>query len=189
MTPFEYLAGTMMLIVGLGITRLLSGLVDRFRDRHLSKPHWIPLVWALLVFVFQMQFLWAAFELNTLIEIWTVSAFIFMLVYALGLFLAGVLVIPRSRADKEEDAFEFFLRDGRWALMALAFIQLWSLLLNPVLFNVHFLDLWNLFGLLGIAILLITFFSKSRQVWAIGTILYLVYDVVIILKITPGQYQ
>ena len=57
MSIFEYVTGTMMLIVGLGVTRLLSGLVDRFRDRDINKPHWIPLAWALLVFVFQMHFL------------------------------------------------------------------------------------------------------------------------------------
>ena len=52
MSIFEYVTGTMMLIVGLGITRLLSALVDRFRDRDINKPHWIPLAWALPVLAF-----------------------------------------------------------------------------------------------------------------------------------------
>ena len=105
-----------MLIVGLGVTRLLSALVDRFWDRGINKPHWIPLVWALLVFIFQMQFLWAAFELSSLIETWTVTAFVFILVYALTLFLAGVLVVPRVVVKQDTDAFSHFLKDGRWAL-------------------------------------------------------------------------
>ncbi|MCK5067390.1 MAG: hypothetical protein KAR16_08130 [Bacteroidales bacterium] len=86
-------------------------------------------------------------------------------------------------------AFEFFLRDGRWALMAIAFIQLWSLLLNPILFDVRFLHPWNLFGLLGIAILVTTFFSKSKRWWAIGTLVYAIYDIVMIIMVSPDQYQ
>ncbi|MCK5692710.1 MAG: hypothetical protein KAI08_07665 [Bacteroidales bacterium] len=189
MSIFEYVTGTMMLIVGLGVTRLLSGLVDRFRDRDINKPHWIPLAWALLVFVFQMQFLWAAFELNSLIETWSVTTFVFILVYALTLFVAGVLVVPRAVVKQDVDAFSHFLKDGRWALPVLAFMHIWAFLINPVLFRVPVFDLRNLLDFLGVAIIMTTFFSRAKRWWAVGTILYVVYDIIMIVLITPGQYK
>ena len=178
-----------MLIVGLGVTRLLSALVDRFRDRDINKPHWISLTWALLVFIFQMQFLWAAFELSSLIETWSVTAFIFIIVYALTLFLAGVLVVPRAGVKEDTDAFTYFLKDGRWALPVLAFMQTWAFLINPVLFRTPFFSLYNLLGIPGIVILMLTFFSKSKRWWTIGTLLFLIYDIIMIVKVIPGQYQ
>ena len=188
MTAFEYVTGTLLLIVGLGVTQLLSRLVERFRNRHENRPHWIPLLWALLVFILQMQFLWSAFELSSLITTWTVSNFILLLMYALALFLAGALVLPRSNVKNNQDAFSYFLRDGRWSLIVLAFYQLWAFVFNPLLFGIKIFSFYNLMALPGIVILLVTFFGKSIRFWAIGTLLYFIYNIVLMVHITPGQY-
>ena len=103
----------MLLIIGLGVTQLLSKLVNRIRRRHEVKLHWIPLAWAIFVFLYQMEFLWSAFGWNSLIKTWTPSTFLLLLVYALLLFLAGVLVSPRPSVEKNHHAFNSFLKTIR----------------------------------------------------------------------------
>lgn len=99
MTAFEHITGILLLIIGLGVTQLLSKLVNRVRRRHEVKLHWIPFAWAVFVFLYQIQFLWWIFELNSLIKTWTPTAYLLLVGYALLLFLAGVLVSPRARVE------------------------------------------------------------------------------------------
>ena len=104
-------------------------------------------------------------------------------------FVAGVLVVPRAAVNQDIDAFSHFLKDGRWALPVLAFMHIWAFLINPDLFGVPVFDIRNLLDFLGVAIIMATFFSKSIRGWTVGTILYLVYDIIMIVLITPSQCQ
>jgi hypothetical protein len=189
MTPFEFVTGTMLLIVGLGVAQLLNGLVDRIRRRRENNLHWIPLVWALLVFLFQMQFLWSSFALSSLIESWTGTAFLFLLGYAILLFLAGVLVLPRADIAKSHGAFDSFLRDGRWALIALALYMSWAFVINPIMFEAKFLSPDNLLQLLGVIILVTTFFGRSKLHWTAGTLLFTAYSIIMTVIQSCGYYE
>ena len=188
MSTFEFVTGALLIIVGLGITQLLTRLADLFMHRHESKPHWIPLVWAIIVFVYQMQFLWSAFELSSLIETWTATSFVLLIIYALILFLAGVLVVPSRRSVETTDAFDFFMKHGRWSLLALLFYQVWATLVNPVLFDVELLDPLNMIGIPGMIILISTFYGRTKTWWTAGTVLYLIYSIIIMVLLSPGQY-
>ena len=117
------------------------------------------------------------------------GSFVFLLIYALALFLAGVIVLPRNNVKNGEDAFSNFLRDGRWSLIAIAFYEFWAFLINPLLFDIEIINPFNLMSLLGIIILMVTFFGKSKRHWAVGTVVYCIYTVILIFFITPVQYQ
>jgi hypothetical protein len=178
MTPFEYIIGIMLLIIGLGVTQLLSKLVNRIRMRHEAKLHWIPLAWVLIVFLYQMEFLWSAFQYNSLIETWTPTTFFILLVYALLLFLAGVLVSPRANVEKNDHAFNSFLREGRWALIVLACYHSWGFLFNSLIYDAKFFNQTTLFLLIGVIILIPTFFGRSKLNWTIGTLFFAIYMIV-----------
>ena len=178
MTPFEYIIGIMLLIIGLGVTQLLSKLVNRIRRRHEVKLHWIPLAWVLVVFFYQMQFLWWAFDLQSLIETWTPFTFFLLLVYALLLFLAGVLVSPRTNVEKNHHAFNSFLREGRWALIVLACFHSWVILFNLLMYHVKLFGPHNLMALSGMLILILTFFGRSKLSWTLGTSLFAIYIII-----------
>jgi len=62
MNIFEYVTAILLLVLGLGITNLLTDAVNVFRARRNIEFHWMPLTWVGIIFAWQMQFLWAVFE-------------------------------------------------------------------------------------------------------------------------------
>ncbi|NTV47205.1 MAG: hypothetical protein HGB11_11940 [Chlorobiales bacterium] len=117
MDAFRWISVTLSLVLGLGITRLLSSAVAVFRSREYAKMDWIPLVWATCIFIWQLQFWWAIIELPVLIKTWSIIQFLFLLALPLLLFVAAALILPHTEMEKGESLAELFVRDGRWALL------------------------------------------------------------------------
>ncbi len=69
MSAFEYFSVALSFVLGLGLTRLLLGALYVFRARERQRVHWIPILWAASIFLFQIQYWWAVFELRVLIEV------------------------------------------------------------------------------------------------------------------------
>ena len=93
---FEFISVALSFVLGLGLTRLLLAAVNVFRSRRRLKFDWIPLTWAAVIFLFQIQYWWAIFELSGLVENWTLLQFVTLLVMAMLLFVAGALVLPTA---------------------------------------------------------------------------------------------
>ena len=55
MTSFEYLSVLISIILGLGLTHLLSAVRDLIQQRAQVRWHWLPVLWAGLIFVAQIQ--------------------------------------------------------------------------------------------------------------------------------------
>lgn len=188
MSIFEYVTATLLIILGLGITELLNDAVGLFRDRRERRPEWIALAWAAIVFAHQMQFLWAVFELNTLVESWSAFAFIVALLLALLLFVAGALIIPRPSADGPWDPWQRFLENGRWSLIALACYSVLAFLSNALFFGVALFAAENLPNLLLGAFLFGTFFLRKKSLWAVATVVYALIAGYEIVLLSPSTY-
>ena len=117
--PFRWIAVVLSILLGLGVTRLLTALVGLFRARHHAKLDAVPLVWAGCLFLWQLQFWWAIVELPSLVPTWTIFEFLVLVALALLLFVAGALLLPDS-LGVDESLRASFERDGRWGLVALS---------------------------------------------------------------------
>lgn len=191
MTIFEYIIVTLLLIAGLGITRLLENAVDTFRLRNKIKLHWIPITWVALVFLWQMQFLWALFELEGLVNSWNVGCYALLLTMALLLFVAGALIVPSPNDDQGGDSWEQFMTDDRWSLLALALFFLLAFLSNPILFGI---PLWkgdNLFDLLLFGVLVFALFlsKNTLKAWRFITIFFALLTIAAMIFLSPTSYQ
>lgn len=189
MSIFEYVIAALLLVLGLGITQLLSDAVDTFRSRQRINLHWIPLAWVGLVFVWQIQFIWAIFELNELIKSWTAAKFIVLLFMTLLLFVAGALIVPKVSSDESPDSWEQFLQDGRWSLIFMSCFFLLAFLANPLLFDVPMLLPINLLDFFLCIILILTQFARSETIWASMTIAFTILSMVAIVLFSPVAYQ
>lgn len=128
MTSFEFFTVALSLVLGLGLSRLLLGFVHVFRARKRQTPHWVPLVWALSIFLLQVQFWWALYELTSLITTWTLVTYFSLLSIAVNLFVAGALILPGSGETERQTLLDYFNQDGRWAVLAVgiyAFSAIW----------------------------------------------------------------
>jgi len=55
MTPFEYLSVLISIILGLGLTHLLSAVRELIQKRAQVRFYWLALIWAALIFMAQVQ--------------------------------------------------------------------------------------------------------------------------------------
>jgi hypothetical protein len=136
MTPFEFITVALSFILGLGITQVLLSAIGVFRARDRIAIDWVPMAWAAIILLWQLQFWWATLELNALIHTWTLLHFVVLVAYALNLFVAGALILPSPDQDVDERMHGAFQRDGRWALVMLALYFASSFVTNWYLFDV-----------------------------------------------------
>jgi hypothetical protein len=110
------------MVVGLGLTHLLRQFA-RIVEHPLGKRvYWVHLLWVLSVFLFLLHFWWWEFRLSTLVN-WTFNLYLFVVLYALLLYLLCVFVLPESLQDYA-DYRDYFYSRRRWFFGALATVYL-----------------------------------------------------------------
>lgn len=189
MTIFDYITATLLIILGLGITELLNDAVGLFRDRQSYRPEWISLAWAGIIFAFQMQFIWAVYELQALIDTWTAFKFLVALMLALLLFASGALIIPRPTPDGKWEPWQRFLENGRWSLVSLACYAFGAFFSNPMYFDVNLFAPANVNNLILGVVLIGIFFLRDRAMWAWATLAIAVYSIYGIVMMSPSTYN
>ncbi len=117
MSPFEYAMVLISIIVGLGITHILSGLgaaVHRLRHHgpaiHLDINY---LAWVGFIFFYLVHFWWFEFKWNELAPEFGVGLFLFLVLYAVSLFSLAVILVPH-RLSGVADSWEYFLSIRPW---------------------------------------------------------------------------
>ena len=96
MTPFEYTMVLISIILGLGITTILTGLAEYIRQAGLFKIYLPHLIWILLVFVLHVQEWWENYSLMT-ISAWKLPLFLFILLYPINLYILAHLLFPSAQ--------------------------------------------------------------------------------------------
>lgn len=105
------------IIIGLGLTHLLQGvggIIDR-RSGHgpaiqLSSAHSL---WLAYLFWWMVSFWWWEFRFSELNPEWTLGLYLFLIFYAVSLFLLTVILVPRTW-DGIDDVNEYFLARRVW---------------------------------------------------------------------------
>jgi hypothetical protein len=117
MRPFDYVMTLVSIVIGLGITHVLSALgtaVHRLRGHGMAiRLEPVYLLWVGFVLVWQVSFWWWEFKLNELPIDWTFGLYLFLLGYALGLFLMVVILVPAGM-DGVADSYAYFMSGRRW---------------------------------------------------------------------------
>ena len=111
MTTFEYIAVLVSIIVGLGITQLLAGVGRLIDDGRETKPYWIHLVWTAYAFIYLVFFWWWEFKLAA-IEIWSFELYLFVIMYAVALYLLVVVLYPRDLPEGGDFKRYYYDRRG-----------------------------------------------------------------------------
>lgn len=118
MTTFEYLSVFISIVIGLGVVRLLSGIVALL-DRQESKPYWVHSAWV-AIHVFMLPWFWW-FQFDWRQETtWTFPVFFFVIVFAMLYYLAVAVLIPTREADfKDLNAYFYKMRPRFFAFLTL----------------------------------------------------------------------
>jgi hypothetical protein len=117
---FPHIRIVMGMIVGLGVTRLLSGVARIVQHPSQYRLYPVHLAWTASVLLMLVHFWWWEFGLYGISE-WTFGAYLFILSYAVLLFLLAALLFPDSMLDYKSYE-DFFISRRVWFFGVLACI-------------------------------------------------------------------
>ncbi|UFS67184.1 hypothetical protein [Paracoccus denitrificans] len=121
MDAYGHLRILVSMILGLGITRVLSGLSRRIQSPVRSEGMLAQMIWALIVLLGAVHFWWWEFGLRHISD-WYFGAYIFVLCYASLHFVMATLIFPDAPLDHAESESFFMDRRGWFfAVFALTF--------------------------------------------------------------------
>ena len=109
---FNYVMVLASVIIGLGIAHLLQGVGGIVQHPHREKVYWVHLVWVGVIFLRAIFWWWFEFRLSETPE-WTFTLYLFVLAYAVLIYLWCALLFPRDLAGYEGFKDYFYSR-RRW---------------------------------------------------------------------------
>jgi hypothetical protein len=166
---FRYISSILAMVLGLGLTRMLVGLVSMFRSRDRARLDWVPVAWAFCIFVTDLQYWWAVNNLPPGVISWTFELFVALVVFTMLLFVSAALLLPPAEMEEGGDLRVFFDREGRWSLLFLSAYFLLTIAINAVYFGVSILRPWTALEVAMFALTLSSFFARSRAVLVLLT--------------------
>lgn len=95
MSPFEYVIVLISIILGLGITTILTGVAEMIKQTSLKNLFAPYIIWVALVFVVHLQEWWVVYELKT-VQVWTLHMLLFILLSPINLYIMAHLLFPTA---------------------------------------------------------------------------------------------
>ena len=122
MGVFEYLGVLLSVIMGLGVTHLLSGLSKAIHYRKTVKFFWVHTLWIFNILIYIVIIWWGMFWWSGLEE-WSFFRFLLLILYAIFLFLAASLLFPWELPDDFDFETHFFeTRPWFFAVLTVAWL-------------------------------------------------------------------
>jgi hypothetical protein len=112
MTPFEYVTVLISIILGLGITQIVTGIADIIHQWDKMKLYWPHGLWIVLVFVMHIHEWWLTYELK-LHQSWHLASFLFLILYPIMLFVLARILFPFGSMETQNDFKVFYFGNFR----------------------------------------------------------------------------
>jgi len=109
---FSYLSVLLSIIIGLGVTQLLTGVGRIIRNRDRVQVDWLPLLWVALLLVVFVQVWWSSFGLRNYRD-WTFASFLVVLLQTGTLYLMAAVLLP-EQIDESPSLAAHYERQHRW---------------------------------------------------------------------------
>jgi hypothetical protein len=152
MSPFEFVTVLISIILGLGITQIMSGVADLIHQWKSVRLYWPHLLWVALVFVLHVQEWWLIYQLKT-VTTWQLPVFLFQVLYPIFLFILARILFPMTTNEHSTDMKGFYLANYRKLFIMVMILTFLSTIENQFIHNLG-VEGWLvqalLFVLLGI---------------------------------------
>ena len=161
---FEFLMVLVSVVIGLGLTEILSGAANLLRARDTVRFHWFHVLFQLGVFFALLQQWWEFWDMEGMGEI-SYFAVLAILAPPVFLFLIANLLYPSS--PEGADLEEYYYRQAPllWGLVIAGTVL--GTFLQPLIFGDPVFHPANLSGIPMIAICLVLAVSKNRRVHSV----------------------
>ena len=112
MDEFSYLSVLISIILGLGMTQLLSGFARWIEQRETFRAYGPAMAWAAMLLLVHIQGWWSMFGMRHHRD-WTFLEFVIVLLQPITLFLMSALVLPGANSP-ELDLRRNYFAQTRW---------------------------------------------------------------------------
>lgn len=127
MDAFGYVSVILSVVIGLGLSHLLTGVVDLAKARRRVSFYWVHLVWVALTFVGHVFLWWTMWNLR-LMKVWDFFTFLLLLMGPVLLFASAAFLVPKVEPEKPLDLREHFYENrGGFFGTSAAFTALMSI--------------------------------------------------------------
>ncbi len=110
------------MVIGLGVTRMLSGFARIVQHPGQYRLYPVHLAWAASVMLMLVHFWWWEFGLFK-VEVWTFGTYFYLFCFTVTLFLLCALLFPDSLHDyRDYEDFFFARRAWFFGIMALVYV-------------------------------------------------------------------
>lgn len=165
MDRFSFVMVLLSIIVGLGITELLTNVAHQIQQRAKSKPYWIHSFLVTIIFVAFLQQWWEMWGLHAQ-EMWSFPVLLLMIGGPVCLYVISHLMFPDD--IKGIDFKEIYFDDARILYMLAALAVILATLFRPLSFGAPLFVTDNLTSLGFLISFIILAISKNR--WIHGTL-------------------
>lgn len=111
-SAFLHVRVVLGMVIGLGFTRLLSGLAHTVQHPSQKPAYWVHLLWVASMFVTLLHFWWWEFSLSAIPQ-WHFQLYAFLVCYAALLYLLCTMLMPNDMTDYA-DHRDYFLQRRAW---------------------------------------------------------------------------
>ena len=139
MSSFEYLAVFVSLILGLGVTHILSGVGYTIHRRSEVEIDPVHTIWTISTFLILILNWWVFFQSREIAD-WTFARFLLIIGWAVAFYLMTVVLYPPGMTEGE-DYGQVFEANRPWFLglfIASSLIDIWQTALRGDLFDPPF---------------------------------------------------
>lgn len=154
MSPFEYVIVLVSLIIGLGITLVLTGIAQLIREEQRVKFFLPYLIWIGLVFVLHIHEWWITYQLKSMIA-WKLPTFLFIILYPILLYILANLLFPDSWKNHNRDMKQFYFTAYKRFFSCAIILVILSVLQNVILTGLSLADQFVQFIVLVVLIVML----------------------------------
>ena len=140
MEPFEYVSVLSSIIIGLGITQILSGVASLVLVNDNVRFYTPHTVWVILIFGFLIQDWWVSYEYSRVIKSWRLMEFLFIIVYPIILFIITRMLFPKIRSGQTINLKNFYLSNYKQIFAVGLFLPIVSISQNLIILDLPLLS-------------------------------------------------
>ena len=171
MSEFEVLLVPLSLVLGLGVTTVLSGLIRVIQQRDHLQIDWLPIVWSLSILAYLVGLFNVFYDIHSFGAAWSWGVFLLAFAQAMLMYFSAGLVFPADYRNTNGDMLDEFAATGRLALIPLGILLALAPFANWLQTPGPFDLQWMLSEALNVTlVVLLIFFFVSRRVFVQRTL-------------------
>jgi len=180
---FPHVRIVMGTVIGLGITRLLMTIAGIIQHPHRGKVSALHMLWIGSMLLELVLFWWWEFALHRM-EIWNFGIVLFILTYAITLFLIAALLSPDS-VSEYKGYEDFFLKRRHWFFGLLGTTFVLDTIDTLIKGQAHWSQFdWSYFGQVpvGLALCILAWHYADRRLHLTIVGIHIAYQLFLIFR-------